>query len=260
MARPEELDKIPIGVSSCLLGERVRYDGGHKHNTYITNSLSKYFRFLPFCPEMDIGLGTPREPVKLILDGDNVRCVGTVTSTLDVTDQLTDCANQQRQWHEDICGYIFKKNSPSCGPDSVKIQDGNDQVQNGIGIYAQQIIQNFPNLPVADEQQFSDSDFQEAFIQRVIIYQRWKNLLASRLSWETLASFHDFHKAILLRHDRVLANALSSLLKESRLKESRLNGSGKNNIELFQQSYFDKLSAILKTVLTGKNDIDPGAS
>ena len=255
MARPEELEKIPIGVSSCLLGERVRYDSGHKYNDHIVDKLSKYFRFLPFCPEMAIGLGAPREPVKLILDDDNVRCVGTVTPTLDVTDQLTDCANQQRSWHKDICGYIFKKNSPSCGPDGVKIQDGNDLVQNGIGIYAKQIIQNFPNLPVADEQQFSNTDFQEFFIQRVSIYQRWKTLLAGKSSWKELANFHDIHKSILLRQDRKRTNALGLLLNESRLNQSR-----KNDIELFQQIYFDKLSAILKSIRAGKNDINPGAS
>jgi uncharacterized protein YbbK (DUF523 family) len=246
MVEPEEPQKIPVGISSCLLGERVRYDGGHKYNAHIVNKLNEYFEFLPFCPEMDIGLGSPREPVKLILDNDKIRCVGTLTPSLDITDQLADCANQQRSWHNDICGYIFKKNSPSCGPDGVNLLDGNDLAKNGIGIYAKQIVRNFPNLPVADENQFRNLAFQEAFIQRVIIYQRWKSLLSSKLNRETLTNFHGFHKSILIRRDRPLTNALTLLLDQSR----------KNDVELFQQIYIDKLSAILKSVPTEQNNVN----
>ena len=113
-------DLIPLGISSCLLGEPVRYDGGHKQNRYIMDTLGQYFVFRSFCPEMAIGLGAPRPTLQLVKRGDRLEARGVKDESLEVTDELIDIAEQQKAWHEEICGYIVKKGSPSCGMERVK--------------------------------------------------------------------------------------------------------------------------------------------
>ena len=117
----DQNQKILLGISSCLLGEQVRFDGGHKNNAYINQTLGEYFRFKPFCPEVAIGLGIPREPIKLVKQSDTVQAIGVKNAALNVSQQLIECANEQRHWQDDIFGYIFKKDSPSCGMERVKI-------------------------------------------------------------------------------------------------------------------------------------------
>jgi uncharacterized protein YbbK (DUF523 family) len=146
------MKKIPIGISSCLLGEQVRFDGGHKRDAYIVGTLSEYFEFHPFCPEVAIGLGIPRPTIHLVKIGNNIRCVGIKDPALDVTDRLRDIADQQKNTHAGLCGYILKKDSPSCGMERVKVYAGNQQPnRNGFGIYAQQMMRNNPLLPVEEE-------------------------------------------------------------------------------------------------------------
>ena len=111
---------IKVGVSSCLMGEAVRFDGGHKRQIFLERVLSQYFEFKTFCPEMSIGLGVPRQTIRIVNAGNNPldpiqRVVGTRDSTLDVTEKLSDSADQQQEWVADLCGYILKKDSPSCG-------------------------------------------------------------------------------------------------------------------------------------------------
>ena len=167
-------EPIKIGISSCLLGEKVRYDTGHKKNQYIVNVLAQYFQFISFCPEMDIGLGTPRETIRLV-DVDNViKCVGTKTIDLDVTEKLTESAQQQKSWHAQLSGYILKKDSPSCGMERVRVYKGNMPERNGTGVYAKQLIKNFPYLPIEEEGRLGDPIIRENFIQRVFIFHRWK--------------------------------------------------------------------------------------
>ncbi len=172
MILPDENDKIPVGISSCLLGEEVRYDGGHKHNSTISNILGQHFRFIPFCPEVDIGLGVPREPIQLVVVDDQIRCRDVKTDRLDVTDRLINCADQQRDWMLEISGYILKRGSPSCGIRDVKLWREGSVEPVGIGIYADRITHNFPSLPVEDEERLEDETIKEDFIRRVRIYHR----------------------------------------------------------------------------------------
>jgi uncharacterized protein YbbK (DUF523 family) len=169
-------DKIKVGISSCLLGEQVRYDGGHRKNDYITDVLADYFEFLPFCPEVSIGLGIPRETIRLELINDEVRCVGSETANLDVTEQLYSAADNEKIWHQDLCGYIFKRGSPSCGMEKVKLYTDKEVSRNGVGLYAQRLMQNFPYLPVEEEGRLEDPRLRENFIQRVYLLSRWKRL------------------------------------------------------------------------------------
>ena len=236
-------ETLKIGISSCLLGEPVRFDSGHKKNSYITGVLKDYFEFLPFCPEVEIGLGTPREPIRLVsVDGD-VRCKGTKTSELDVTDKLYDVADKQRAWHEELCGYILKKDSPSCGMERVKIYSKGMPSKKGIGIYAKRLMENSPFLPVEEEGRLEDAHLRENFIQRVYVYSRWKMMCKKGLSISGLQEFHANHKYILMSHNQLQARELGSLLAVN--KETDLN--------ILARKYLDKLMGLLKSIATRKN-------
>ena len=137
--------KIKIGISSCLLGEKVRFDGGHKQNQYILNTLQHYFEFHPFCPEVAIGLGIPREPIRLTKQAEKIKCVGTKNPNIDVTEPLQTIADEQHSWHAQISGYILKKDSPSCGMERVKVYEQSMPEKIGVGLYAQKLMTNFPN-------------------------------------------------------------------------------------------------------------------
>jgi uncharacterized protein YbbK (DUF523 family) len=175
------MEKIPVGISSCLLGERVRYDGGHKHDVYITGTLSRIFAFRPFCPELEIGLGVPREPLRLEREGSTTHCVGVPGSRLDVTDRLLACADEQQAWQDDICGYIFKQGSPSCGVAEVRVFHDGQSERSGTGIYAGRVMHNFPDLPVTGEGRLGDPAARENFIERVLAYRRWQQRQAGSL-------------------------------------------------------------------------------
>lgn len=163
---------IPVGISSCLLGEEVRYDGGHKYNSTIISALEKHFRFIPFCPEVDIGLGVPRAPIHLVVVGDKTRCVDAETGTQDVTDRLINSADKQRDWQGEVYGYILKKGSPSCGMQGVKLWSNGNYKRSGVGIYASRMMQNLPALPVEEEGSLEDEMLREEFIQQVLSYHR----------------------------------------------------------------------------------------
>ncbi len=205
--------KIRIGISSCLIGEKVRYDGAHKQHSYITGTLADYFEFQPLCPEVGIGLGVPRPAIHLLEKDGEVRCVDNKKPELDYTDQLKSYANQQGAAHDHLCGYILKKDSPSCGMERVKVHGDLMPVRKGVGVYAQQMMLNHPYLPVEEEGRLGDPKLRENFIQRVYVLNRWKNMLSKGLSLSKLTEFHARHKLILMsRGDyqalgRLLANA-----------------------------------------------------
>ncbi len=210
-----------IGISSCLLGEKVRFDGAHKRHSYITGTLADYFDFQPICPEVAIGLGIPRTPIHLQEMQAETRCVDIKNTKLDYTDQLRTFADQQSSVHAQLCGYILKKDSPSCGMERVKVHSHLMPVRKGIGIYAQQMMQNHPYLPVEEEGRLGDSGLRENFIQRVYVLHRWKNMISSGLTQANLTEFHARHKLILMsRGDyqqlgRLLAEAGSQDLKKT---------------------------------------------
>jgi uncharacterized protein YbgA (DUF1722 family)/uncharacterized protein YbbK (DUF523 family) len=244
--QPKDVDLIPVGISSCLLGEEVRFDGGHKNSPYINQTLGLYFRFTPFCPEVDIGLGIPREPIRLVVAEDQTRCVGTKTSELDVTDRLIKSADSQQDWQRKIFGYILKKDSPSCGMERVKQYRNGSVERTGIGIYANKMMQNFPNLPVEEEGRLGDPVLRENFIQRVFIYHRWGQLIAAGLDWRSLTKFHAQHKLILMSHDQNMARDLGRELSVSSSKD----------IEEYAEEYITKLMSILKVKASRGNHVN----
>jgi uncharacterized protein YbbK (DUF523 family) len=168
------VSKIPVGISSCLLGEHVRYDGGHRYDPFINQRLADYFEFRPFCPEVAIGLGIPRAPIQLVKTASGLRVKGADNPELDVTDRLAGYGQQVAQNMDDICGYIFKARSPSCGMQRVKTwrEDGAPDKSDGIGVYAQAIMRALPDLPVEEEGRLDDPVLCEHFIERVFAFHR----------------------------------------------------------------------------------------
>lgn len=167
----ENTSSLPlIGVSSCLLGENVRYDGGNKKDAYITQQLSTRFELVAFCPEVAIGMGIPRPPVQLVDCDGEIHALGIENPAMDVTMPLSEYANTISNELAGLGGYIFKRNSPSCGITDVKVLINNQYSLTGQGIFAGQIIQRFPELPVIDEQQLTDKILRETFINNVNHY------------------------------------------------------------------------------------------
>ncbi|MDH5649019.1 MAG: DUF523 and DUF1722 domain-containing protein [Gammaproteobacteria bacterium] len=235
--------EIKIGISSCLLGQRVRYDGGHKQHSYIENTLGRFFEFVPFCPEMEIGMGVPREPVRLVRDGESLRCIGVRNPELDVTEKLTACADGQRSWHETLCGYILKKDSPSCGMERVKVYRNDQPERNGSGLYASGLMSNFPDLPVEEEGRLGDPLLRENFIRRVFVLYRWKLLQAQGLSISGLTRFHAQHKLIIMSHNQNAVRSLGNLL-------ARLD---QKDLETVAKKYLHELMTTLKITATRQN-------
>lgn len=168
---------IKLGVSSCLLGEHVRYDGGHKHDHYITDILGRYFSFVPVCPEVECGMPTPREAMRLEGDPANPRLM-TNKTRIDKTDHmLAFCRNKVVELEaEDLCGFIFKKDSPSSGLFRVKIYNNNGvAAKSGSGLFAAAVARHFPLLPMEEEGRLNAPCIRENFIERVFSYRRWKD-------------------------------------------------------------------------------------
>ena len=239
---------IKIGISSCLLGQPVRYDSGHKKNSYITGVLKDYFEFTPFCPEVSIGLGIPRETIRLVKIDNEIRCQGSKNVDLDVTEKLYDIANQQKIWHSDLCGYIFKKDSPSCGMERVKVYSNLMPEKKGVGLYAKQLIENFPFLPVEEEGRLEDAHLRENFIQRVYIYTRWKKMSQQPITLANLQEFHAKHKYIFMSHEQLKAKDLGASLALKKVKDI--------DIQLLADEYLHNMMKLLKLIATRKNHVN----
>lgn len=210
------MTRILIGISSCLLGEAVRYDGGHKFDAYINDTLSRYFDFAPICPETAIGLGVPRPTIQLIARDGSVRAISSDTGQ-DLTERLQHYADLQQPVHHLLSGYIFKSRSPSCGVDTVSVADADNTPRPlGAGIYAARLMASLPSLPVVEETQLGKPIWREHFIKRVYIYQRWRALQGSGLTISRLLDFHQRHRLIVMSHDPDHCQALAETVSRAR--------------------------------------------
>lgn len=224
MMSTQALEKIRIGVSACLVGERVRYDGDHKRDAFIAETLGAAFELVPVCPEVAIGMGVPRPPVRLVGDPQRPRAVVVDDPGLDVTAPLTAFGRRMAVELDDIGAYVFKSRSPSCGPAGIKVYDGGKASRaRGVGLYAAEIVARQPLLPVAEESQLGDATVRDNFIERIFAYRRWQRLLASGLTPAKLTEFHSRHKLNLMAHGAVHSRALGQLVARSQaLRPSRL--------------------------------------
>ncbi|QPK64413.1 DUF1722 domain-containing protein [Methylomonas sp. LL1] len=240
------MDTILVGISSCLLGNLVRYDGAHKYHSYIERTLGQYFQFRAFCPELEAGLGVPRPAVQLRRIGANIRVVGVKNHDLDVTEPLRQVGEQQRFWLEELCGYILKKDSPSCGMERVKVYQDEIPARNGVGVFADYLQQHYPTLPIEEEGRLGDPGLRENFIQRVFVRHRWQQLNARPLTAHALMTFHSRHKLIAMSHDQNLAKELGRLIADVR----------SDNIENIARRYVVDLMACLKIVASRGNHVN----
>jgi len=194
---------IRIGVSTCLLGERVRFDGGHKRDAFLVETFGRFVEWVPVCPEVEMGLPVPRDTLRLVRDEDGgLRLVMPKTGA-DYTIRMrryaaVRCAALRR---EDLCGYVLKKNSPSCGLERVKVytEKGTPSAA-GRGLFAETLLRAFPHLPIEEEGRLSDPRLRENFIERVFAYRRLRSLFSARWRLGDLVAFHTTHKLQLLAH------------------------------------------------------------
>ena len=197
------MKKIRIGISSCLLGDEVRFDGGHKRDAFLTGTLAPFVEWVRVCPEVEVGMGVPRETLRLVRTGDDTRMITTRTG-IDHTDAMRAYADRRTQELESmqLRGYVLKKDSPSCGMERVKVFDvaGRAPARNGVGTYAAVLLARFPALPIEEEGRLQDPVLRENFIERVFAYDRLRELFGSRWTMQQVIAFHTAHKMALLAH------------------------------------------------------------
>lgn len=209
-------DAVRIGISSCLIGEEVRFDGGHKHDRYITGTLGMHFEYVPVCPEVEIGLGTPRESIRLVGDADSTRLVGG-KSGMDITARMEDFARERIGRLRESCldGYIFKSKSPTCGMERVRVYpDSGDGApsKNGRGVFARQLMEAMPFLPVEEEGRLNDPGLRERFVVTVFCHHRWRRLISRKYGLGDLMAFHARHKFLLMARSDPHLRRLGRLL------------------------------------------------
>ena len=208
---------LRLGISRCLLGDEVRFDGGHRRDTFLTEVLGRYVEWVPVCPEVEAGLGTPREAMQLVGDPQGPRLV-TIKSRTDHTGALeTMTTNRIEELKElDLSGYVFKKGSPSCGIERVRIYNENGRhSRNGIGLFSRAFIEKFPLIPVEEEGRLCDPTVRENFIERVFCYRRWQDLVQSGVTRQDLVQFHTIHKYLLLAHHPQQCEVLRRLIGQA---------------------------------------------
>lgn len=195
--------KISLGISACLLGHKVRYNGGHKKSTFVMNTLASYFDLIPICPEVGIGLGTPREPVRLVGNEISYSVLGTDTSALDVTNSLRQYGIDKAKALDMLSGYILMQKSPSCGMERVKIYHPNGALSSfsGRGMYAKGLMETNQLLPVEEEGRLNDPILKENFFTRVYAYNRWQQEVKNQPSYKSIGLFHAAYKYVLMAHN-----------------------------------------------------------
>jgi len=197
-------ERIRLGVSQCLLGDPVRFDGGHKLDHFVRDTLGMYVDFVPVCPEVECGLGVPREAMRLEGDIEAPRLV-TVRTKADLTDRMLTWASRRvRELEtEDLCGFIFKSRSPSSGMERVKVYTEQGMpVLRGVGLFARAFKEYFPLLPVEEEGRLHDPVLRENFIESIFALKRWRDTLSAKKTMGRLVQFHTANKLLLLSHSQ----------------------------------------------------------
>jgi len=197
-------NRIKIGISSCLLGEKVRYDGGHKLDRFLQDTLGQYVEYVPVCPEVECGFGIPREALRLTGDPASPRLITSRTKR-DYTDRMNKWAKKRVKTleSEDLCGFIFKSKSPSSGMERVKVyNDKGMPSQQGVGLFARAFMEHYPLVPVEEEGRLHDPKLRENFIERIFVLKQWREVLSEKITAGKLVAFHTRQKLLLLSHSQ----------------------------------------------------------
>lgn len=254
MTLPKEdhmLAPVKIGISSCLLGNKVRYDGGHSHDRFLTQTLGQFAEYVPVCPEVECGMPIPRESVRLEGSAENPRLV-TRKTAVDKTGQMEnwikDCLEELAK--EDLCGFIFKSKSPSSGLYRIRVYGDDGKVRkNGTGLFAKAFTKAFPRIPVEESGRLNDPKLRENFIENIFSLQRWRRLLDSSVTLGSLVTFHTQNKLLILSHNQDIYRKMGKLVAQGKeyvfhdlidqyetflLKALRLPTTVKKNINVLQ--------------------------
>ena len=214
---------MKLGISTCLLGEKVRYDGQHKLDRFLRDELGSFIEWVPLCPETECGLGIPREAMRLIgKDTENARLF-TNKTFVDKTDQMLDYTYQKLKdlEKENLRGFIFKSKSPTSGMRGVKIYTETGMPSHrGSGIFAREFMKRFPEIPVEDEGRLHDAGIRENFIETIYVYDRWLSFLEKDQSILGFIDFHASHKYLLMAHSPALQKDAGKIVAAVR-KDSR---------------------------------------
>jgi uncharacterized protein YbgA (DUF1722 family)/uncharacterized protein YbbK (DUF523 family) len=214
---PMTWSPLRLGISRCLLGDEVRFDGGHKRDNFLTDVLGQYVEWVPVCPEVEAGLGTPREAMRLVGDPEGPRLV-TIKSGKDHTEALEEMTTTRLPELADfnLSGFVFKRGSPSCGVERVRVYTEHGMPsRNGAGIFARAFVERFPMIPVEEEGRLCDAPLRENFIERVFCYRRFQELLQNGVTRQAVVRFHTIHKYLLLAHSPQQYHALGRLVGEA---------------------------------------------
>jgi len=242
------MEKIRLGISACLLGEPVRFDGGHQWDRFITDTLGQYVEFVPVCPEVECGLGVPREAMRLVGDPEAPRLM-TVRTKVDLTERLVTWARKRVEEleQENLRGFIFKSKSPSSGMERVRVYNEPSQgspVTRGVGMFARIFMEHFPLLPVEEEGRLHDPVLRENFIERIFVLQRWREFLAAKPKLGDLVAFHTRHKLLIMAHSPNHYRELGRLV--ARAKEIP--------VQEFYENYQSRLMEALRLKTTPKKN------
>ena len=233
--------RLTLAISACLLGNEVRYNGGHKKSQLCSQTLARHFDFQPLCPEVGIGLGTPREPIRLVGDPQAPRAVGTVTRERDVSEALIGYAEAMAGRLDAVSGLIVMQKSPSCGMERVKVyQADGHPAEHGSGLFTATIARLRPELPIEEDGRLNDPVLRENFIARVYAYGDWQQLCRDGLSRRGIIAFHSRHKYLLMAHNPRKYRELGRLLA----------GIGDHDPAEFGPRYFTAMMDALKKCAT----------
>lgn len=211
-------DKIKLGISSCLLGNNVRYDGGHKLDRFLRDTLGQFVTFVPVCPEVECGLPVPRESMRLVGNADSPRLITTRTG-IDHTERMNQWAARRLDTLESeaLCGFIFKSKSPSSGMTRVKVYNEKGMpAHTGSGLFARAFMDRFPRIPVEDEGRLHDPKLRENFIERIFAMQRWRTLVNGGKKLGALVAFHTREKLLIMAHSPKHYRSLGKLVAEGK--------------------------------------------
>lgn len=229
-------DKVPVLVSGCLLGQKVRFDGGHKHDRFVTDKLSAAFEFVSVCPEMAMGLGSPRPTLRLVQGDGNTRLVTSNGNGTDLTSRADETARQMLANLPRVFGAILKKDSPSCGPFKVKVYGAHGLPdRSGTGFFAAALAAANPLLPLVDEGRLNDPGLREAFVERVFAYRRWVALVDEGLTVAKVMNFHRDHKFVIMSRPRTDYRDLGRIVA----------GLNRVNLEAQSQVYISAFMTVL---------------